>query len=268
MTLLEVRNLTIRFGHRVVVEDVSFELEAGQRLGIIGESGSGKTLTSLAVIGLLPDTATATGSILLDGQELMGKSDRDFSSIRGNRIGMVFQEPLTALNPLMRVGKQIAQPLRRHRGMRMTAAISRATELCARVGLPDPERVVRAYPHQLSGGQRQRIGLAIALACGPSLLIADEPTTALDVTVQQDVLKLINDLVQSERSSLIFVSHDLPVVSSMTERVAVMRSGQVVELAAVNELFGAARHEYSRMLVDAARRSDDDFIRVSERGRR
>jgi peptide/nickel transport system ATP-binding protein len=128
--------------------------------------------------------------------------------------------------------------------------------------------VVRSYPHQLSGGQRQRIGLAIALACSPSLLIADEPTTALDVTVQQDVLKLINDLVRSEGSSLIFVSHDLPVVSSMAERVAVMRSGQVVELAAVNELFGAARHEYSRMLVDAARRSDDDFIRVSERGRK
>lgn len=267
MTLLQVRNLTVRFGRKTVVNDVSFDLDAGQRLGIIGESGSGKTLTSLAVIGLLPDTATVTGSIAFDGIELLGKSDRELSLLRGNRIGMVFQEPLTALNPLMRVGKQIAQPLRIHRGMRMKDAIARATELCARVGLPDPDRVVRSYPHQLSGGQRQRIGLAIALACSPSLLIADEPTTALDVTVQRDVLRLINDLVREEGSSLIFVSHDLPVVSSMTERVAVMRNGEMLELATVDALFSAARHEYSRLLVRAARRSDDDFTQISAGGR-
>ncbi|MFM7890694.1 MAG: ATP-binding cassette domain-containing protein, partial [Actinomycetota bacterium] len=155
MTLLQVRNLTIRFGQKVVVDDVSFDLDAGQRLGIIGESGSGKTLTSLAVIGLLPDAAAVAGSVVFDGVEILGKSDGELSSLRGNRIGMVFQEPLTALNPLMRVGKQIAQPLRIHRGMRMKAALARAIELCARVGLPDPERLVRSYPHQLSGGQRQ-----------------------------------------------------------------------------------------------------------------
>ena len=266
MTLLRVRNLTVRFGQKAVVNDVSFDLDTGERLGIIGESGSGKTLTSLAVIGLLPDAAEVSGSVMFDDVELLGKSDRELSILRGNRIGMVFQEPLTALNPLMRVGKQIAQPLRIHRGMRMKDALARATELCARVGLPDPERVARSYPHQLSGGQRQRIGLAIALACSPSLLIADEPTTALDVTVQREMLKLINDLVREEGSSLIFVSHDLPVVSSMTERVAVMRNGNLVELAEVSELFGAAKHEYSQMLVQAARRSDDDFVRIAAGG--
>ncbi|MFM7828359.1 MAG: ATP-binding cassette domain-containing protein, partial [Actinomycetota bacterium] len=195
MMLLQVRGLTVRFGDDVVVDDVSFDLDSGQRLGIIGESGAGKTLTSLAVIGLLPDTASVQGSIVFDGVELLEKTDAEMTSLRGNRIGMVFQEPLTALNPLMRVGKQIAQPLRIHRGMRMKAALDRATELCAHVGLPDPDRTARMFPHQLSGGQRQRIGLAIALACGPSLLIADEPTSALDVTVQEEVLKLIDGLV-------------------------------------------------------------------------
>lgn len=149
MTLLQVRNLTIRFGRKVVVDDVSFDLDAGERLGIIGESGSGKTLTSLAVIGLLPEGAVVDGSIVFDNVEILNRSDGQLSSIRGNHIGMVFQEPLTALNPLMRVGKQIAQPLRIHRGMRMKAALARATELCERVGLPDPERIVRSYPHQL-----------------------------------------------------------------------------------------------------------------------
>ena len=268
MTLLQVRNLTIRFGRKVVVDDVSFDLDAGERLGIIGESGSGKTLTSLAVIGLLPEGAVVDGSIVFDNVEILNRSDGQLSSIRGNHIGMVFQEPLTALNPLMRVGKQIAQPLRIHRGMRMKAALARATELCERVGLPDPERIVRLYPHQLSGGQRQRIGLAIALACDPSLLIADEPTTALDVTVQQEVLNLINELVREQGSALMFVSHDLPVVSMMTERVAVMRSGTMVELATVSKLFGGARHEYSQMLVRAARQSDDEFVRISEGGHR
>lgn len=183
--LLEVRNLTIRFGSTTVVDDLSFDLDAGERLGIIGESGSGKTLTSLAVIGLLPETADVSGSVKFNGQELTGLTDRELSSIRGKHIGMVFQEPLTALNPLMRVGKQIAQPLRNHQGMSLKEGMKRAISLCERVGLPDPEHIVRSFPHQLSGGQRQRIGLAIALACSPALLIADEPTTALDVTVQK-----------------------------------------------------------------------------------
>jgi len=262
--LLEVRNLTVRFGSKTVVDSVSFDLEASSRLGIIGESGSGKTLTTLAIIGLLPETAKVSGSVTFEGKELIGLADRDFSAIRGNRIGMVFQEPLTALNPLMRVGKQIAQPLRNHQGVTLKEGLKRAMELCARVGLPDPDRIIRSYPHQLSGGQRQRIGLAIALACSPALLIADEPTTALDVTVQKEVLSLMNSLVAEEGSSLIFVSHDLPVVASITERVAVMQNGEIVELASVNSMFQDASHEYSRKLIQAARTSDAEFGHFTE----
>jgi len=261
--LLEVRNLTIRFGSTTVVDDLSFDVDAGDRFGIIGESGSGKTLTSLAVIGLLPETAHVSGSVKFNGQELTDLTDRELSSIRGKHIGMVFQEPLTALNPLMRVGKQIAQPLRNHQGMSLKEGMKRAIVLCERVGLPDPDRIVRSFPHQLSGGQRQRIGLAIALACGPALLIADEPTTALDVTVQKEVLKLMNDLVSQEGSALIFVSHDLPVVSSMTERVAVMQRGKIVELASVDTLFANATNDYSKMLIRTAQLSDDSFTRFT-----
>ena len=261
--LLEVRNLTIRFGSTTVVDDLSFDVDAGDRFGIIGESGSGKTLTSLAVIGLLPETAHVSGSVKFNGQELTDLTDRELSSIRGKHIGMVFQEPLTALNPLMRVGKQIAQPLRNHQGMSLKEGMKRAIVLCERVGLPDPDRIVRSFPHQLSGGQRQRIGLAIALACGPALLIADEPTTALDVTVQKEVLKLMNDLVSQEGSALIFVSHDLPVVSSMTERVAVMQHGNIVELASVDTLFANATNDYSKMLIRTAQLSDDSFTRFT-----
>ena len=261
--LLEVRNLTIRFGSTTVVDDVSFDVDAGDRLGIIGESGSGKTLTSLAIIGLLPDTANISGSVKFNGRELTNLKDRELSAIRGRHIGMVFQEPLTALNPLMRVGKQIAQPLRNHQGMSLKQGMQRAISLCERVGLPDPDHIVRSFPHQLSGGQRQRIGLAIALACGPALLIADEPTTALDVTVQKEVLKLMNDLVSQEGSALIFVSHDLPVVSSMTERVAVMQRGKIVELASVGTLFANATDDYSKMLIRTAQLSDDSFTRFT-----
>ena len=261
--LLEVRNLTIRFGSTTVVDDVSFDVDAGDRLGIIGESGSGKTLTSLAIIGLLPETANISGSVKFNGKELTDLSDRELSAIRGKHIGMVFQEPLTALNPLMRVGKQIAQPLRNHQGMSLKEGMKQAIALCERVGLPDPDRIVRSFPHQLSGGQRQRIGLAIALACSPALLIADEPTTALDVTVQKEVLKLMNDLVIQEGSALIFVSHDLPVVSSMTERVAVMQRGNIVELASVDALFANATNDYSKMLIRTAQLSDDSFARFT-----
>ena len=184
MSLLEVRDLVIKFGNKTVVDHVSFDLEAGERLGIIGESGSGKTLTSLAVMGLLPDTATTTGSIQFEGREILSLSDREMSKVRGNRIGMIFQEPLTSLNPLMRVGKQIAQPLRNHRSMSLKDGLKKALTLCERVGLPDPERIVRAYPHQLSGGQRQRIGLAIALACNPALLHCRRANYGAHVTVR------------------------------------------------------------------------------------
>jgi len=259
MKFLEVENLTISFGNKVVVNNVSFNLAAGERLGVIGESGSGKTMIALAVIGLLPDTATATGSIRLDGEELLTLNDQQMSARRGNQLAMVFQEPLTALNPLMRVGKQITQPLLNHDKVSRKACVARAVELCTAVGLPDPEHIVRAYPHQLSGGQRQRIGLAIAIACSPKLLIVDEPTTALDVTVQKEVLNTINDLVQQQGSSLIFISHDLPVVSTMAEDIAVLRNGELVEHANITALFNNPQHEYSKKLVDLARATEKEF---------
>jgi len=265
MSLLVVDNLTISFGHKAVVDGISFALTAGERIGVIGESGSGKSMTSLAIMGLLPETATVSGSITFEGKELIGLSDKEHSKLRGDRMGMVFQEPLTALNPLMRIGKQIAGPLMIHRGASLKDGLVKALELCERVGLPDPERIVRAYPHQLSGGQRQRIGLAIALACEPALLIADEPTTALDVTVQRDVLNLINSLVTLEKSSLIFVTHDLPVVSVMTENIAVMQLGKIVENASVAALFQSPQHEYSKRLISAARLAENAFSQGGEK---
>ena len=264
MNFLEVKNLTISFGNRVVVNNVSFNLTAGKRLGVIGESGSGKTIIALAIIGLLPDAATVTGSVRLAGEELLNLSDQQMSAYRGKQLAMVFQEPLTALNPLMRVGKQIAQPLLNHDQVSRKACVARAIELCASVGLPDPEHIVRAYPHQLSGGQRQRIGLAIAIACSPKLLIVDEPTTALDVTVQKEVLQTINDLVKQQGSSLIFISHDLPVVSTMAEDIAVLRNGELVEHANFSALFNNPQHEYSKKLVDLARASEKNFSYFTE----
>ena len=218
MSLLEVRDLTVSFAGVTVVDGVSFDLDTGGRLGIIGESGSGKTLSALSVIGLVPEQAEVTGSIRFDGRELIGLSDREASKLRGERIAMVFQSPLTSLNPLMRVGKQIAEPLRLHHGLSRRAATAEAVALCERVGLPDPERAARAFPHQLSGGQRQRIGIAIALACRPALLIADEPTTALDVTVQRDVLELLDTLIAEEGTALLFITHDISLIAQVARR--------------------------------------------------
>ncbi len=263
MNFLEVENLSISFDNKVVVANVSFDLAAGERLGVIGESGSGKTMIALAIMGLLPDSATATGSVKLAGEELLNLSDQQISAYRGNNLAMVFQEPLTALNPLMRVGRQIARPLLNHDKVSRKACVARAIELCAAVGLPDPEHIVRAYPHQLSGGQRQRIGLAIAIACTPKLLIVDEPTTALDVTVQKEVLQTINELVQQQGTSLIFISHDLPVVSTMAEDIAVLRNGKLVEHANISALFTHPQHEYSKRLVDLARTSENEFSRFT-----
>ena len=259
MKFLEVNKLTIKFGDKTVVNNLSFDLAAGDRLGVIGESGSGKTMIALAIIGLLPDSASFSGSIRLGGEELLSLSDKRMSAFRGSKVSMVFQEPLAALNPLMRVGKQIAQPLRNHNRLSARESLARAIELCASVGLPDPEQTVRAYPHQLSGGQRQRVGLAIAIACNPKLLIVDEPTTALDVTVQSEVLQTINELVKQHDTSLIFISHDLPVVSTMVETIAVMQSGNWVEQASMSALFDQPQHEYSKRLVDLARATQNRF---------
>lgn len=253
--LLEVDGLTIRFGERAVVDDVSFTIERGERLAMIGESGSGKTLTALAMIGLTPDSATVTGSVRFDGRELVGRREHHLKSLRGEHIAMVFQNPLTALNPLMRVGKQIAEPLRRHHGMDRAAAIAAAARLCERVGLPEPERTVRAFPHQLSGGQRQRIGIAMALACRPALLIADEPTTSLDVTVQADVLALLAELIADDQTSLLFITHDVALVPIVADGVVVMREGEIVERGTTARIIEHPRHQYTTELLDAARKT-------------
>jgi peptide/nickel transport system ATP-binding protein len=253
VSVLEVQDLTIAFDGTPVVQGVSFEIEASTRLGLIGESGSGKTLTALSAIGLTPDAATVTGSVRIDGIEMIGRSDKHWSRLRGERIAMVFQNPQTALNPLMRVGRQIAEPLVLHRDLDRRAAGRRAIELCERVGLPDPERTARAYPHQLSGGQRQRIGIAIALACRPAVLIADEPTTALDVTVQAEVIELLRDMVADAGTALLFITHDLALVAQLCDRLAVMRGGRIVESGSTLDLLSSTTNPYTLELLAAAR---------------
>lgn len=263
---LEVEHLTVSFGGAApVVDDVSFTIDTGGRLAIIGESGSGKTLTALSIIGLTPDAATVSGRVVFDGRDLIGRGDRDLSKLRGEQIAMVFQNPMTSLNPLMRVGKQVAEPLRRHHGMDRKAAAAATAELCGRVGLPDPERTVRAFPHQLSGGQRQRVGMAMALACRPALLIADEPTTSLDVTVQAEVLAVLAQLVADEHTSLLFITHDVALVPVVADDMLVMRRGNIVESGPVSDIVQRPQHPYSRELLAAARRTALPASVVAER---
>ncbi|AFU01739.1 ATP-binding cassette domain-containing protein [Nocardia brasiliensis] len=255
MTLLKVTGLTVEIGDQVLLDAVDFGMAAGGRLGLIGVSGSGKSLLALAIMGLLPEEARVRGSITLDGVELLGRGDRQLSKIRGSRMAMVFQEPLSALNPLMRVGKQIAEPLRLHQKMGRRAADAATIELAARVGLPDPAHIVRAFPHQLSGGQRQRVGIAMALAAKPALLIADEPTTALDVTVQAEILALLADLVAAEGSALLFITHDLAVLAQVTQRVLVLGEGRVLADGDLAQTLRESKHPYLRTLLELARAS-------------
>ncbi|WP_243228277.1 ABC transporter ATP-binding protein [Microbacterium sp. CIAB417] len=255
MSLLEVMGLTVAAGGRRLVDDVSFDVSAGERVGVIGESGSGKSVTSLAVTGLLSPSLSASGSVLLGGREVVGAADRALRPLRGPVAALLFQEPLTALDPLMRVGRQIAEPMRRHLGLRGEALQDAVRTALADVSLPD-ERIARAFPHELSGGQRQRVATAIALAARPQLLIADEPTTALDVTVQDEILTLLDRLVAERDMALLFISHDLAVVARMTDRVIVMRSGRAVEQGTVAQVIGAPQHPYTADLVASARALD------------
>jgi peptide/nickel transport system ATP-binding protein len=236
---LTVEDLVIEIDGRRVVDGVSLQVPDGTRLGVIGESGSGKSLTALAVLGLLPEGATAHGSIRWDGTELIGMPDRELARLRGDDIGIVFQEPRTALNPIRTVGRQIAESIRIHEGLGRREARERAIAEAARVRLPDPETIVDRYPHQLSGGQRQRVAIAMALACRPRLLIADEPTTALDVTIQAEILSLLLRLVADEGMSLLFITHDLAVLSQVATEGVVLEHGRVVESAPVSRLLTA-----------------------------
>ena len=233
---LVVQDLTVTIDGRRVVDGVSFEVPDGARLGIIGESGSGKSLTALAVLGLLPDGAVAGGSIRWNGTELIGMPDRQLAQLRGDDIGIVFQEPRTALNPIRTVGRQIAESVRIHTGIGRREARARAVEEAARVRLKDPAAIVDRYPHQLSGGQRQRVAIAMALACRPRLLIADEPTTALDVTIQSEILDLLLTLVDDEGMSLVFITHDLAVLAQVATHGVVLEHGRVIESAPVATL--------------------------------
>ncbi len=254
-SLLEVRDLRVSFGRRKVeaVRGIDFEIAAGQRLGLIGESGSGKTVTALAVMGLLADNAVATGSVRLRGSEIVGAPEATLARLRGDVVSMVFQEPMTALDPTMRVGRQVAEVLRLHQGAESGPARDAVVGMLGEVGLADPARIADAYPHQLSGGQRQRVILAMALINSPDLVVCDEPTTALDVTVQALVLQKLDEVLTASGAACLFISHDLAVVSQVCDQVMVMLEGRVIETGTVTELFTNAQHPYTRGLVATAR---------------
>ncbi|MDV3249951.1 ABC transporter ATP-binding protein [Devosia sp. BK] len=259
--LLTLNNLSVSTGTKTLIHGLSLSLEKGERLGLIGESGSGKSLTALAATGLLPAGLRASGSAILAGTEVIGAPERQLNTLRGTAVAIVFQEPLTALDPLMRVGKQVAEPLARRakrdgKPLPGTALDQAVLALLTEVALPDPPRIARAYPHELSGGQRQRVAVAMALACKPDLLIADEPTTALDVTTQAEILALIDRLVRERNMALLFISHDLPVVANTVSRVIVLRQGEAVEAGTVADVFGNPQHDYTKSLLAAARSFD------------
>jgi peptide/nickel transport system ATP-binding protein len=255
MPLLEVENLRVRLstsrGPADAIRGVSFSLQRGETLGLVGESGCGKSITAMALMGLLPDSAVVSGSIRLDGRELVGLPEPEYCKLRGNRISMIFQEPMTALNPLHTIGAQVAEPLLRHKGCSGAQARKEVIALLDRVGLPDAARRVDAYPHQFSGGQRQRVTIAMALACQPDVLIADEPTTALDVTIQGQILDLIADLVEERGMSMILISHDLGVIAENVQRMMVMYGGTVVENGTTDAVFAEMGHPYSQGLFRA-----------------
>jgi peptide/nickel transport system ATP-binding protein len=255
LSLLQVADLRVTLptprGEVDALRGVSFEMERGDTLGLIGESGCGKSMAALALMRLLPEGARVSGSIRFEGQELTTLPEAAYCALRGDRIGMVFQEPMTALNPLHTVGAQIGESLRLHKGISGAAARAEALRLLERVQLPQAARRLDAHPHQLSGGQRQRVMIAIALACGPDLLIADEPTTALDVTIQREVLDLIRELVREDKMALLLISHDLGVMADTVQRMLVMYAGTVVEAGPTAAVFARLAHPYTRGLFAA-----------------
>ncbi len=261
-SLLEIQKMSVTFGKgkqsATVVEDVSFAVESGKTLGIVGESGSGKSVTSLAVMGLLPrHSATVQGQVLFQGRDLLSLSPREMQTLRGNEIAMIFQEPMTSLNPIIPCGKQIMESLLLHTKLNKRQAQEKAIDLLVQCGIPAPQARFHDYPHQMSGGMRQRIMIAIALACDPRLLIADEPTTALDVTIQAQILSLLGTIKKERAMSTMMITHDLGIVRDFCDDVVIMYCGQIVESAPVQALFGHPLHPYTRGLLAAIPRLSD-----------
>lgn len=262
--LLEVDELAVAFdteaGLLNVVDGLSFELEAGESLGLVGESGCGKSVSALSIMGLLPKPSgrIVAGDIRLNGESLPGLGEKAMASVRGRRVAMIYQEPMTALNPVQRIGQQLAEARLLHEPALTADGVRRASlELLERVGIPAPDQRLSEYPHELSGGMRQRVVIAMALACRPEVLIADEPTTALDVTIQAQILQLLKDLQSEHGMAMIFITHDLGVIAELTKRVIVMYAGRLAEAADVVPLFGQPRHPYTRGLLTAIPRLDD-----------
>jgi oligopeptide/dipeptide ABC transporter ATP-binding protein len=247
--VLSVADLRVRFGPAHVVNGLTYDLAAGETLAIVGESGSGKSMSALAVLGLVPRPGRVSGRVEFDGLELLSARDEQLRAVRGGGIGMVFQDPMTSLNPVLTVGRQLTEGMELHLGLSAREARERAVELLDTVGIPDPRRRLEEYPHRLSGGMRQRVMIAIGLACRPRILIADEATTALDVTIQAQIIELLASLQQELGMALIWITHDLGVVAGIADRVLVMYAGRVVEEAEVHAIYDAPRHPYTRGLL-------------------
>ncbi|MBX9907237.1 MAG: ABC transporter ATP-binding protein [Beijerinckiaceae bacterium] len=270
MALLEIDRLQTHFrtpdGINRAVDGVSFSIEAGQTLAVVGESGCGKSVTAMSILRLIPEPpGKMAGEIRFQGRNLLDCSDAEMRAIRGNEISMIFQEPMTSLNPVLTVGRQIGETLRLHQNMSSSEATERAVEMLTLVGIPEPRRRVAEYPHQLSGGMRQRVMIAIALACSPKLLIADEPTTALDVTIQAQILDLMRDLKARVGAAIMLITHDLGVVAEVADQVVVMYAGRKVEEASVGDLFANQRHPYTQGLLGAVPKLGSSLTGTTER---
>lgn len=252
MPILEVRDLEVSFGSTRILRGVSFDLEAGQTLGVVGESGCGKSMTGFAVMGMLQSPGkVSAGSIKLEGRELVGLRERDYRQIRGDQIALVMQDPFTSLNPMMRIGDQIAEAFVLHQDLNWKTARERAVDMLGKVGVPSPASSARKYPHQMSGGQRQRVVIAMAFACKPKVLIADEPTTALDVTLQAQILRLIRQLQEEEKTAVMMISHDIGAIASISQRIAVFYAGRIVEMGPAAQVLQEPAMPYTKALLNA-----------------
>lgn len=255
MSLIDIRGLNLSFRSKKksasVISGLSFAIRPGEVYGLVGESGSGKSLTAFSIMGLLPPNAAVSGEILFKGRNLLSLGNEEMRAVRGNDISMIFQEPMTSLNPVLTIGYQVAEVLTTHRNLSKKDATEKAIELLRLVKIPSAELRIREYPHQMSGGMRQRIMIAMAIACDPSLLIADEPTTALDVTIQAEILRLLDSLRREHEMSVLFITHDLGIVAEITDRVGVMYAGRIVETAATKDLLERPRHPYTMGLLES-----------------